>query len=485
MKYQTTGAATGVLLLLVACGDDGPGMTNPPVIPPPANELPTASFTTDVTQGGAPLAVSFDASGSVDPDGSIATYAWAFGDGGTGSGAQVTHTYSTGGEFTAVLTVTDDRGGQDGVMDTVYVDSPAGSGSQTLEGSVFFDRDLSGSRNGSESGLERFAIFLDENDNGSHDAGEIITFTDSNGDYRFEGLDAGRSYTVTQRLPFGWTNTTPGTGGGAAAQVPAARLAMAGQIFNGEEADLADFPFQVALVVNPGPNTAQFCGGTLIASRWVMTAAHCLEGLAPGDLNVLVGTDNLSSGGQRVAVTSVRTNPAFRQAAAIDSDVGLLLLAEPLLRPRAFLQSAEQAAFSEPGTPATVIGWGLTETGSQPSRLRKVEVPILDQTTCADIVGDAFGNITAATICAGGVGIEKGPCFGDSGGPLLVPFPQGWLQVGIVSFGRECGGLPGVFARVSTLLDYVRSVVPPEESGSWTVEWSGGFLERRDFANFH
>ncbi len=75
-----------------------------------ANSPPTAVASAVPTSGIAPLAVSFDGSKSSDADGSIASYAWTFGDGGTGSGAVVSHTYTAVGAYTAKLTVTDNRG---------------------------------------------------------------------------------------------------------------------------------------------------------------------------------------------------------------------------------------------------------------------------------------------------------------------------------------------------------------------------------------
>jgi PKD repeat protein/C1A family cysteine protease len=77
------------------------------------NIAPVASFTVTPLSGNSPLSVSFDASASCDPDGSIAGYSWNFGDGTSASGATVTHVYTTGSAsqvFTARLTVTDNRG---------------------------------------------------------------------------------------------------------------------------------------------------------------------------------------------------------------------------------------------------------------------------------------------------------------------------------------------------------------------------------------
>ena len=84
------------------------------------NALPVAAFT--ATPG--VLTASFDASASSDPDGSIAGYAWTFGDGETGTGAQVSHDYAAAGDYEVGLTVTDERGGTSTTTRTVTVDAP-------------------------------------------------------------------------------------------------------------------------------------------------------------------------------------------------------------------------------------------------------------------------------------------------------------------------------------------------------------------------
>ena len=89
------------------------------------NVAPTASFTATPTSGQAPLAVSFDASASSDPDGTIASYTWNFGDGQNGSGVSGSHIYASAGTFTAILTVIDNGGLMSTASQTITVTAPA------------------------------------------------------------------------------------------------------------------------------------------------------------------------------------------------------------------------------------------------------------------------------------------------------------------------------------------------------------------------
>lgn len=94
----------------------------------PLNPLPVARITTNVISGTAPVTVAFDGSASTDEGGSIATHAWQFGDGATATGPSTTHTYTTPGSYTAVLTVTDNTGQTHSQsVDITAVDPAAGA----------------------------------------------------------------------------------------------------------------------------------------------------------------------------------------------------------------------------------------------------------------------------------------------------------------------------------------------------------------------
>jgi serralysin len=90
------------------------------------NQLPNAVISATPTSGVGPLTVNFNGSGSNDPDGSIVSYAWSFGDGGTSTAQNPTRTYSTPGTYVAMLTVTDNRGGTDSeTVSIVVTQNPA------------------------------------------------------------------------------------------------------------------------------------------------------------------------------------------------------------------------------------------------------------------------------------------------------------------------------------------------------------------------
>lgn len=108
-------------IVLQVTDDNGSTVaTSQTVALPIANQLPLASFTSNCTF----LGCSFDASGSTDPDGSVAAVAWDFGDGSGGTGSTSSHTYALSGTWPVTVAVTDDGGGTSTFTQTVSVTIP-------------------------------------------------------------------------------------------------------------------------------------------------------------------------------------------------------------------------------------------------------------------------------------------------------------------------------------------------------------------------
>lgn len=469
--------AASLVLLSAACSEGGgPADPDPPT--PSANQPPVADFTASSTGGAAPLTVSFDGSASSDPDGEVVSWNWEFGDGTGASGRVVTHTYDRPGFFFPRLTVSDARGATDTAVDSALVVTVApGTGEGHIAGRVLRDRSGGGVPTAQDPGVGGMVVYLDLEGTGRRDAGDPYTVTDRDGAYTFPGVDAGRSYRVSQELSLGWTSTWARQVDGSAPPSPPE------WVIGGTPAVEGEFPFMVTLLVaGVTPTTQAFtCGGTFLQSRWILTAAHCVADRSPAQLEVLVGTLSLLGGGERVPVRGVRVFPAFGANSFVGNDVAVLELDRDFLRPRTTLHTADRPHLSAPGVPATAVGWGRTSFGGAvSSQLLKVGLPLISNGECQRLLAD---DVVPSTVCAGQLGTTRSICSGDSGGPLLVASGDDWIQVGVTSFGANCQP-PIAFARVSEFASWIAQQVPPEPSLGVEVEWGGTTEARVDFGNF-
>lgn len=244
---------------------------------------------------------------------------------------------------------------------------------------------------------------------------------------------------------------TPTSTAGAAATYEA-------QITNGTDAAPGEHPWMVSLQVQ---GFGHFCGGSLIAPDWVLTAAHCLG----HETEAVVGAHDLQDAddGTRVAVTRQVVHPDYDDQ--VDrNDIGLLQLASPVTTARPVrLAAPEDAVLERPGTPAMLTGWGGTSSDpanpSKPDVLQEALIPVLADSACG---GPGFGGYDPAMhLCAGRPerdadgGVDA--CQGDSGSPLVVDDAGHRVQIGLVSYGPTCGYTPSVYTQVSAFRSFIES----------------------------
>ncbi|XP_030638419.1 transmembrane protease serine 6 [Chanos chanos] len=234
------------------------------------------------------------------------------------------------------------------------------------------------------------------------------------------------------------------------------------RVVGGENATEGEWPWQVSLQVS----RRHICGGALISSQWVVSAAHCFydERLySPSVWTVYLGKLYLSRTSQTeeaVRVAQIHLHQYYDYETH-DYDLALLKLQRPvspgtLAQPACLPSPVHQF---EPGLLCWVTGWGALEEGGTVSDiLQKVDVRLVSEDACVRSYGYM---ITPRMLCAGYRSGKKDACQGDSGGPLVCQETAGrWFLAGVVSWGRGCGrpDYYGVYTRITKLTDWIKEL---------------------------
>jgi len=245
----------------------------------------------------------------------------------------------------------------------------------------------------------------------------------------------------------------------------------------------------------------QFCGGSLIGDgSVVLTAAHCVaddsgeprpaENFQAAvhwhDLEDSISDDECSA---LIKVKKVKVHPGNTgESLPVRSveDVALLFLKEAApcaADGRTKTVELDWSAGDRAGQTSRVLGWGVFGYffgvfPVYPSKLQRADVTVISNRACsAGLLDAGFRRVEDFEVCAIRPGTDA--CFGDSGGPLVVYDGNRVVQIGVVSWGFGCSGLPGVYMRVSALADWIASKVDGIEEPEDCADDDAWYFKKR------
>ncbi|MFB1067874.1 trypsin-like serine protease [Vibrio diabolicus] len=226
------------------------------------------------------------------------------------------------------------------------------------------------------------------------------------------------------------------------------------RIIGGEPANTSDWKFIASLVRKGQPTSiGHFCGGSFLGGKYVLTAAHCVEGLNADDIDIVLGLydQNNESQSQRIAVNNIYSHNEYNSNTT-NNDIALIELERNIDSATIDLATPELLDSVRVGDKLHVAGWGNTSTTDRiyPTVLQQVDLEYVDRATCQNLPGN-YSNVSDDGICAGYYWGGKDSCQGDSGGPLIVDDNGINKLLGVVSWGDGCAqpNAYGVYANVA------------------------------------
>ena len=256
------------------------------------------------------------------------------------------------------------------------------------------------------------------------------------------------------------------------------RIAFQGTAYGGERSSPGEWPWLVALVINP--EFSFFCGGNLISEKHVLSAAHCFhdkkstEILQPVNVSAIVGKHDLSVdnevGSKRHSILDIIIHQDWNQnETSYDADISLLFLFESVT----FNDNVKPICLPEPSIEdvvgnGSVVGWGYSEHSKiEADKLpNKIVVPSVSPTQCF-LKFPALANVASfRTFCGGYENLERGPCLGDSGGGFYLRDSSHWAIRGIVSsslMDHDKGGCDvnkySIYTNVGKFVYWIRNLM--------------------------
>jgi len=233
-------------------------------------------------------------------------------------------------------------------------------------------------------------------------------------------------------------------------------------VVGGSDAAPGEFPWQLSQT----RGGSHSCGASLLNANFALSAAHCVDGAAPGSITIIAGLHDRSNpaGSQEVNIIGYTMHEAYLTGAeTFSNDVSTISLASPITIGGNVQVATLPADNSNNynGLTCVISGWGRTSASNVlPDILQKAPIQVIDTATCQSLVNDVAGTVIWDNhICLYDTAQQIGSCNGDSGGPLNCP--DGVTRVaGITSWGMSNGisclqNYPSVYTRTSAYLDWI------------------------------